>query len=430
MKNFLCILFTALLVILSGCEKNDTAGTYFQSGFNEDKLINNDLSSLNKRIDFKDNPFMYTFYDPVLDSKGTPASSIEIEVIADMESPVYKNEILQASHIRIVDGFAYIGYNTKGERYLGGIDIVDVNPATDPRLISNVIFINPETNCGKDVSSIDIEPKIPGFNNFVWIAGAEEGNPLLTSPAIAERFTLNAENQFQLTNVPREVYDLKGYVGTDIRFFNNRIYVTSGTGGGLTVLNNQMRELNFYDIENARSVDVNKYYTVALGGNPGHLYNPGVWDSKIGGATDPEAKSMVRLCYETHGTIVTKGAKCTGNFALAALGEDGLKCFNLDVSSSVPVSTLPRPAIQDETKEWNYVTNGVSIANGGWVYIANGAAGLDIAKMDLYGNLTHLGNINLGESVNFVEASDNYVFVATGLGGLKILRVKENQITY
>ena len=132
------------------------------------------------------------------------------------------------------------------------------------------------------------------------------------------------------------------------------------------------------------------------------------------------------MCYETGGTIVTKGTKCTGNFALVALGEDGLKCFNLNISSSVPVSALPRPVIQDEAKEWDYVTNGVSIANGGWVYIANGAAGLDIAKMDLKGNLTLLGNIDLGASVNFVEASDNYVFVATGLGGLKILKVTEN----
>jgi hypothetical protein len=38
-----------------------------------------------------------------------------------------------------------------------------------------------------------------------------------------------------------------------------------------------------------------------------------------------------------------------------------------------------------------------------------------------------LGNIDLGASVNFVEASDNYVFVATGLGGLKILKVTEKQ---
>ncbi len=430
MRNFLCVLFTALLVTLSGCEKNETVDPYFQGALNVNKLINNDLFALNERIDFTDNPLLYTFYDPVIDSKGTPASSIDIEVIADLESPAYKKETLQASHIRITDGFAYIGYNTQGERYLGGIDIVDINPAADPRLVSNVIFINPETNFGKDVSSIDIEPKVPGFNNFIWIAGAEEGNPSLSSPAIAERFTLNADNQFQLTNGPREVFDLKGFVGTDIRFFKNKIYATSGTGGGLTVLNNQMLELNFYDIENARSVDVNKNYTVALGGNPGHLYGPGVWDSEIGGATDPEAKSMVRLCYETNGTIVTKGAKCTGNFALAALGEDGLKCFNLNISSSVPVSSLPRPVIQDETKEWDYVTNGVSIANGGWVYIANGAAGLDIAKMDLHGNLTLLGNIDLGASVNFVEASDNYVFVATGLGGLKILKVKENQTSF
>ena len=51
------------------------------------------------------------------------------------------------------------------------------------------------------------------------------------------------------------------------------------------------------------------------------------------------------------------------------------------------------------------------------------SVGLDIAKMDLYGKLILLVNINPGSSVNFVEASDNYVFTATGLGGLKILKV-------
>jgi hypothetical protein len=75
---------------------------------------------------------------------------------------------------------------------------------------------------------------------------------------------------------------------------------------------------------------------------------------------------------------------------------------------------------------WDYVTNGVSISNN-WVYIANGAGGLDIAKLNTTtGQLTWIGNINLGSSANFVEASSNYVFVATGLGGLKILKVIEN----
>ena len=116
------------------------------------------------------------------------------------------------------------------------------------------------------------------------------------------------------------------------------------------------------------------------------------------------------MCYViSGGTVVTSDAKCHYNFALAALGEDGLKCFNLDLSAKVPSSSLPGPIIPDGGNEWDYVTNGVSISKGGWIYIANGAGGLDIAKLDRDGNLKWLGNINLGSSANFVEASDNYL---------------------
>ena len=425
MKNYFCLLIAVLLISTISCEKDGVTDPYFQGSLAQDMLIDNDLSVLSTRITFKNDQLVYSFTDPIENLKGESAPSLNIQVIGSLESPGYKDEVLQASHIRIADGYAYIAYNTQGPRFLGGIDIIDVNPATDPKLISNVVFINPVTNTGKDVSSIDIEPKSTGSNNVIWMAGAEENNVSLGSPAIVERFALNSANQFEKGMIPRQYYNLKGYVGTDIRFFEDKIYATSGTGGGLTVLDNQMNELNFYSIENARSVDVNKNYTVSLGGNPGHLYSPDLWDAVIGGASDPEAKSMVRLCYETNGTIVTKGTKCTGNFALTALGEDGLKCFNLSYSHSVPVSSLPRPVIPDDGNAWEYVTNGVSVSNGGWVYIANGAGGLDIAKLDNYGKLTWLGNIDLGSSVNFVEASDNYVFVATGLGGLKILKVIE-----
>ena len=171
------------------------------------------------------------------------------------------------------------------------------------------------------------------------------------------------------------------------------------TGGGLTILDNQMKEVSFMNLENARSVDVNKDFEIALGGNPGHLYNPGLWDKEIGGATDPEAKSIVRLY---------------NNFALVALGEEGLKCY--DISSNCPHCnlTLPGPAVPEGGNAWDYVTNGVSVSPNGWVYIANGAGGLDIAKIDSNGQLTWMGNVNLGASVNFVEANGNYVFVARG----------------
>jgi hypothetical protein len=90
------------------------------------------------------------------------------------------------------------------------------------------------------------------------------------------------------------------------------------------------------------------------------------------------------------------------------------------------ISALPRPVVPDGESPNDYVTNGVSVSDNGWVYIANGAGGLDIAKIDTGGQLTWMGNIILGASVNFVEANTDYVFVARGVLGLKILKVTEN----
>jgi hypothetical protein len=339
-------------------------------------------------------------------SKGAMTSSVTIKLIAYLSPPEFNGEVLQASHVRIVDHYAYVTYNTQGPRYLGGVDIVDISCPDNPQLVSSVIFINEETNKGKDVSSVDVKFSPSGKSNtFLWITGADETR----DSAFAERYELNSSNQFvsgQSVN-----FSIKGYVGTDVRFYNDKVYVTSGTSGGLTILDNQMKEVSFMSIENARSVDVNKDFEIVLGGNPGHLYNPGIWDQEIGGSTDPEAKSILRLYNK---------------FALVALGEEGLKCY--DISSNVHstvISALPRPAIPEGGSPMDYVTNGVSVSNNGWVYIANGAGGLDIAKIDADGKLTWMGNVKLGASVNFVEANANYVFVARGVLGLKILKVTE-----
>jgi hypothetical protein len=427
MKKFSFIAVATLLVTLISCEKDELTNTIPAGSVSKNMLINNDLSALNKRITQYSNQPVYNIVNKLsLDAKGASASSINIQLIANLESPKYKEEVLQASHIRIIDGYAYVGYNTQGPRYLGGVDIVYINSAANPKLVSNAVFINPETNAGKDVSSLDLEPAAAGGKNYLWIAGAEENNPLLESPALVEKFALSSSNQFEVNDNPRQYHNLKGYVGTDIRFFKDKIYATSGTGGGFTVLDKDMNVLNFYSLENARSVDVNVNYTVSLGGVQNELYSPELWNSNIGGTVDPEAKSMVRLCYVKLNEIIgTKGTMHLYNFALAALGEYGLKCFNLDLSKSEPSSTLPRPVVPDGKFDKDYVTNGVSISDGGWIYIANGAAGLDIARLDNDGKLTWMGNIDLGASVNFVEATDNYVFVATGLGGLKILKVTE-----
>jgi hypothetical protein len=409
MKKLL-IVFAVLLLAAAGCKKTGEQSPVTSSYdiVLKNMLISNNRNALSQRISLEDNAPVYVFGDTAAgtakSSKGTAASSVTIQLIARILPPVYNEEVLQASHVRVVDHYAYVAYNTQGPRYLGGIDIVDISAPDDPGLISGVLFINQETNKGKDVSSVDAQSSSSKSNTVVWITGADETR----DSAFAERYELNSSNQFESGQSLN--YSLKGYVGTDVRFYNDKVYVTSGSGGGLTVLDNQMKLVSFLDIENARSVDISKDYEIALGGNPGHLYNPGLWDEEIGGATDPGAKSTVRLYNK---------------YALVALGEEGVKCY--DVSSSTPalVSSLPAPSVPEGGDAWDYVTNGVSVSPNGWVYIANGAGGLDVARIDDNGQLTWMGNVSLGASVNFVEANGNYVFVARGVLGLKILKVTE-----
>ena len=412
MKKIMILCFVFVLVLFAtGCKKNNNQINNNSSDriVSKNMLINNNLNSLSERISLTDNTPAYIFGDTtkktMKNGLGEMATSVTIQVVSYLSPPEYNGEVLQASHVRIVDHYAYVTYNTQGPRYLGGVDIVDISSPSAPKLISSALFINEATNKGKDVSSVDVKFS-PSAKNLLWITGAEETR----DSALAERFELISSNQFESTQALN--FSLKGYVGTDIRFYNDKVYVTSGTGGGLTILDNQMKEVSFLNIENARSVDINKDYEIALGGNPGHLYNPGKWDKEIGGSADPESKSIIRLYNK---------------FALAALGEGGLKCY--DVSSDMPstvISALPAPAVPEGGAPMDYVTNGVSVSDNGWVYIANGGAGLDIAKIDTNGKLTWMGNINLGASVNFVENNANYVFVARGVQGLKILKVTEN----
>jgi hypothetical protein len=396
-----------------GCSKKDDQGALNPSGVivTKNMVINNNSEALNRRITLADNAPVYIFgntsKETLRSSKGTAAPSVAIQLIAHLGCPEYNGEVLQASHIRIEGNYVYVAYNSQGPRYLGGVDVVKVTSPKNPDLISGVLFINQETNQGKDVSSIEVRDLTSsGGNATVWITGADEAR----DSAFAERYELNSAHQFG-TDQPLN-FSLMGYVGTDIRLFNDKVYVTSGTGGGLTVLDDQMKEVSFLSLTNARSVDINPDYEIVLGGDPGHLYNPGIWDKEIGGAGDPGAKSIVRL---------------HGKFALVALGEEGLKCYDISSGTSpVLVSSLPRPVVHEGGDPADYVTNGVSVSESGWVYIANGANGLDVARLDDNGQLTWMGNIDLSQSANYVDANADYVFVATGLRGLKILKVTEN----
>jgi hypothetical protein len=128
----------------------------------------------------------------------------------------------------------------------------------------------------------------------------------------------------------------------------------------------------------------------------------------VGGATIPESKSEIAVSDE---------------YIFAALNDGGLSILNLDGSIK---QRLPKPETPAGALDENHVTNSVSL-NGDLVLIGNGESGIYVGGLITEKNdsLWMLGAMEFGESrsANFVESKDSLIFVATGLGGLKILAI-------
>ncbi|MFO7923316.1 MAG: DUF4114 domain-containing protein [Bacteroidales bacterium] len=425
----LLMIFALFALILAACEKDPVEDRLKQ----EEMIIDNDLSSLSRRVGIIEGGRVMPILpvDHITDTKGlksgTVQSRYEIYLRAEVDPPVYEGKTLQASHIKIVGNNAFVTYNRQGPEYLGGVDVFDISDIENPVLIQGVVF--PE----KDISSIDIDPQGTGNNNHIYLTGAY--NPDfdqlgLESPAVVERFIANKANQFMHMEDPRQYRDLPSYAGNDVRYHsagNQVVYATSGSDGGLTILNQGMNQTRYIPISYARSIDTDGQHLLAYSAGQNKLIvmnmngDVGMEIPTGGEHFDEdgkylEAKSIVRL---------------KDNLALVAAGTGGMEIYNID--NGEKVGSLPRP-VEFETADTplNYVTNGVSV-NEKLVLVANGGSGVHIAEMDDSKSdiVRSIGKFmfEYGSSANFVEAQDNKVFVATGKGGLKILEIVELEPT-
>ena len=132
MKKILVFCIASLLIVI-GCNKNDNQLSVQSPGtlVSKNMIVNNNLSTLNQRINLIDNQPAYVFRDSggatAKSSDGSKGSSVTIHADCTFIATNYNGEVLQASHVRIVDHYAYVAYNTPGPRYLGGVDVVDVS---------------------------------------------------------------------------------------------------------------------------------------------------------------------------------------------------------------------------------------------------------------------------------------------------------------
>lgn len=398
------------LVVLAACEKDSNDNQEQVRNLEENNIfVNSNSTELTSRIK-KVNELMLV--EEVNDSRLKNAQeppkvdltkNYTFTLRAEVEAPKYKDNTLMATHVRILDNYAFVTYNTKGDTYLGGLEVFDVSDISNPKIVWQAVFSK------ADVSSVDY------YNNKLYIVGAQdfESTPedKLRTPAMLQVLSLN--NKREISKVDT-ILNLDSYAGTDVKVTSEGIYATSGSNGFLKIYNHKFDSVYAVAVSDARSVDVNSNNAYVLSGQPGKISvfsrnNPSLLTSYApGGATIPESKSEIAA---------------NDSYVFSALNDGGLKVFNTDGTLK---QYIPKPVTPEGMKEEDFVTNSVSL-NGDLVLLGNGEAGLYIGGIvsSRSDSIFLLGSIRFGdyESANFVESKDSVIFVATGLGGLKILSI-------
>lgn len=329
---------------------------------------------------------------------GRTKAALSLKLRAEVLPPVYNGITLRASHIYVDKDYAYVVYNLEGESYLGGVEIFNISDIRHPFIDSQAIFIN------TDVSSVCYD------DNVVYLAEAT-GDAGFDAPAVLE--ALQIENG-RLTTKSRRV-GLTSYAATDVSVSKDYIAVTSGSAGGLSVLNRKTLERTaFVGLDDARAVAFeNSGGMITLQGTParvsmfdaaGSLQN----SFEFKGANIPESKSMLAL---------------HGNAVFVAAGDGGAYCIN----KSTGVVNFNIPVPQDEDLDpHESVCNSVAVF-GDVLYMAYGEAGLYAAKIDgeseKFSDLSPI-RFSGNSSVNHVAARNKTIFLATGTGGLKIVELE------
>lgn len=401
------------VIVFVGCSVNND--NHSDPGFN---VLNNE-EQLNERL--KENDTEVTVETTATSQnkmKGRPSFSLNL--IAEVESPIVDGEKVQATMVSIIGNSARaaVSYNIQGADYLGAVDAIQVTSGNKNsiRIRSGVEFSNAKANA------------VHFGTEGLWVALSSE------DPALTDGEGFSAVKKFNVSGFKISENSsnrgLPGFAANSVIEAGGNLYVTSGNNAGLSILNSDLSEqMGYIDIPGARWVDTDEVNgrIVVLGSTPengtGTVY---VIDSgsleiqgqfSFNGADTPEAKSTVDL---------------RGDLALIAAGKAGT--LIMDITTGDIVATIPIPnAVQNDLHEADVETNAVS-ADEEYIFISNGEAGVYVAEanMDLeeYNSQDELtidliGHLKFDEfqSVNHVAYRNKTLFVASGLGGVKAVKL-------
>lgn len=323
--------------------------------------------------------------------------------IAEVTPNTINGHALSATGLSRLNDKIYVTYHVKGEVYGGEILTFNISDPSQPQLISSIVD---ETADFNDIMTGQ-------HKGNIWVAGARDiyvSNYENTSGAIATKIGLTSNKTPQSTaswEVPLLSYSASSITRVDppAGASNGRIFVTSGSSGGLEVIrgNDVNQRFHSRQVDNAKHFDYHNQTGVFLRGIDA---NSSALD--IYALDDSFTFSTYAIPHDV--TYLGKnGIDVTDGYAFLAMGDDGL--VKVNTSTGLIEATFKSNGSGD--------ANSVFVDNG-LVYLANGSDGLIVLQGS---DLSFVASYDYEGSCNYVEVQGDLVFVANGnTGGLIILQ--------
>ena len=405
------ILFSFLLIFAS-CKKEENDIAVVDE--TEKVFVNNSFEELNSRMNY--------IHEAVFSTKADKSDeNYYWYYVAEVAAPILNGDVLSATHVDIIDDKAYVSYNVQGEVYAGGVDVIDLENPAYPSIITQLLF------SGNDANAVVADADGSNANRDVYLALSSFKKGAVVRKLISQDGLFTGA--FSDLSLSKSIEGISASAN-GITFTDDYIYATSGQskGGVFQIDKESFTTLYVDDFQAAKYVVTNgsntgaKQVSLSTGDQAKlHVYN-------VGPSFDKQVYDIGSIFHQNV-EMPYKGKSAMhldpqSNNCFVSMGVNGMKAF--DIFSGDVVYTSPTDMLTTGN------TNGLT-KDDLFVYLANGADGLYIARIpESPGEIIPVQVWDMDESVasaNLVKASEDWLFVAKGGGGLKILRrVQENII--
>lgn len=324
------------------------------------------------------------------------AGDYPLTLVAQVDPPRYGSSELTATHVHLDGNYAYVSYNTPGQVYFGGIQVINIGNPNNPRVTSQLVYLNADMNA------------IQYDNGYVYVVGGVDAEKSVraTDNSLIAKIGVSGGR----LNTRDITYGFQvGFNANSVLVNGSTVMVTSGRDGTLTAYNKS-------DLSIANEVMYSDLRSVAEDGGNIALLDASSGVRVLNSAFQPIKEIPISTDF---GPASKKTIDFSGDQIIVAEADKGAGVYSY--SSGSLLEYIPILINPEGVAESDINTNAVAI-NEDIILMANGGAGLCLSEKG-DNNTNVYGIIALDGSTNFVASKDDYVFAASGREGLQIIKL-------